>query len=581
MDKIITPATDIIILGGGVAGLTLALQLSMATPSQQITVLERTAFPVPEATHKVGESTVEIAAHYLRDVLGLSDHLLKEQLEKFGLRIFFTANGNTDVSTRPEIGHAEPPLGSVGTFQVDRGSLENYLWNLVAGQTNVKAIDGARVGHIEWGDCANGMDSMHTVTYETSEGSQRLSGRWLVDASGRASLLKRRFGIAKDVNHQASAAWIRVRDEIDIDQWSRDSAWHDRIVQGSRRLSTNHLMGRGYWVWIIPLATGYTSIGIVADSSIHDFEHFNSRDRFMSWISAHEPQLARSLYSREALISDFKVMKNYSHSAEKVFCAEEGWFITGEAGVFLDPLYSPGIDLIAISNGLIVDLIRRAGMGEDVREVSAIHNQTFLTISEGWLEIYRDQGMTMSSPRAMTAKIIWDTAAYWAVPGFLYFHDLLPRLAEFPDLVVGMARFQAASIAVQQFFRGWASVDDGEVGQAFVSLYDFTFMQVLHDGIAAALETEAARASFLGNVTLIGHLSGQMVYEVLARFESDSATVQQRAMARTWRSDEQLMELVRAYQTDESGLDTDPGWIWREPGRSTLESKLADAGGMC
>lgn len=61
---------DVAILGGGMAGLTLALQIQQSRPATRIIVIEKQEHPVPEAAHKVGESTVEIASHYLRDVLG-------------------------------------------------------------------------------------------------------------------------------------------------------------------------------------------------------------------------------------------------------------------------------------------------------------------------------------------------------------------------------------------------------------------------------------------------------------------------------------------------------------------------------
>src|SRR2546430_6765620 len=116
---------DVAILGGGIAGLTLALQLKKSMPGLAITVVERQAHPVAEAAHKVGESSVELQAHYLRDVLGLGDHLESEQLRKFGLRMFFSCNGNHDIARRVEYGQIEEtPLPS---YQLDRGPLENHL----------------------------------------------------------------------------------------------------------------------------------------------------------------------------------------------------------------------------------------------------------------------------------------------------------------------------------------------------------------------------------------------------------------------------------------------------------------------
>ena len=90
------PETDVLILGGGLAGLTLALQLRQREPDLRITVIERRAHPVREAAHKVGESTVEIGAHYFANVLGLRDHLEQEQIRKFGFRFFFS-DGRADI----------------------------------------------------------------------------------------------------------------------------------------------------------------------------------------------------------------------------------------------------------------------------------------------------------------------------------------------------------------------------------------------------------------------------------------------------------------------------------------------------
>ena len=80
---------DVLILGGGLAGLTLGRQLLMKRPDIRVAILERRGFPAPEAAHKVGESTVEIGAHYFGEELKLKKHLTDQQLPKFGLRFFF------------------------------------------------------------------------------------------------------------------------------------------------------------------------------------------------------------------------------------------------------------------------------------------------------------------------------------------------------------------------------------------------------------------------------------------------------------------------------------------------------------
>ena len=119
------PDHDVAIVGGGVAALTLALEIRSARPRTRILIIEPTPHPVPEITHTVGESTVEISAHYLRDRLGLADHLHASQIRKMGLRMFFSQGGNTDIAQRTELGSSvfTPQV----TYQIDRGRLENEL----------------------------------------------------------------------------------------------------------------------------------------------------------------------------------------------------------------------------------------------------------------------------------------------------------------------------------------------------------------------------------------------------------------------------------------------------------------------
>ncbi|HEY8549738.1 MAG TPA: tryptophan 7-halogenase [Vicinamibacterales bacterium] len=471
---------DVVILGGGLAGLTLARQLRQERADLRLLVVERRPHPVPEAAFKVGESTVEIGARYFGHVLGLAPHMAERQLDKFGLRYFFADGSNRDVAQRYELGARRFPR--VTSYQIDRGRLENHLFE-ENGRQGIEQVAPATATTVSLGE------PHHVVTY-AHEGIQRsVEARWVVDASGRCGLLKRQLGLRETVGHRANAAWFRVRSRLRVDDWSNDPEWHARVKAGCRWLSTNHLMGPGYWVWLIPLASDSTSVGIVCDADMHPYGTLNRLDKALEWLDRHEPQCADVVRAEAEAgrIEDFLGLQHYAHGCRQVYSTDR-WCLTGEAGVFTDPFYSPGSDFIAISNDLITEMILREREGGDIRRHALVFNHFYLRLFEAYLKVYENQYPIMGSARVMTAKVAWDNACYWGVTALLYFQRAYRDITFLQAIEAQMRRFFLLHVRMQEFLRAWHAADTSRLGRGFANVIDVDLLRGWQDGLDAGLD---------------------------------------------------------------------------------------------
>lgn len=407
---------DVLILGGGLAGLSLALQLKGVRPGLAVTVIERARFPVPVAAHKVGESTVEIGAHYFGKLLGLETHLEQDQLLKFGLRFFFGGpRPGADLAAYDEIGPSE--LLPVNSYQLDRGLFENHLATR-AQALGVELVDGASVQKVTLS--ANGAG--HCAVFRSDSCERSLRAAWVVDASGRRGLIKRELGLARVTAHQNCAVWLRTSDSIDIDEWSGSREWLGRCGDRPRRLSTNHFMGPGYWLWFIPLSSGATSVGLVFDPRLISLAEVGNFDGLLGWLDIHQPLGASALRDRRDRVMDFRFLRGYPHGCRQVFSADR-WALTGEAGVFSDPFYSPGSDFIGIGNTLITDLI--VGEARALPRRARFFQQLYFSFFSSTLSLFTNQYPGFGDRDLMALKSIWDYAYYWAVLAKLFFENRL------------------------------------------------------------------------------------------------------------------------------------------------------------
>lgn len=334
---------DVIIAGGGIAGGFLARQLRRQLPNLDILVLE--SKPVLD-DFKVGESTVEVAASYMIRRLDLGTYLYQHQLPKNGLRFFFdSANKDLPLERMSEIGSDHLPFHP--SFQLERAKLERD----VAAMNAKDGLDvrlGAKVLDVH----INGEDG-HTVTWEQGGEKHEARTRWFVDASGRRQLLARKLGLSiqKETRLETAAAWGRYRNVAGLDAVA-DPAFRSRVRYTSRHLSTNHFMYDGYWIWFIPLAGDLMSVGVVYDKQRIGPGPRN-REAFEAFLNSHRS--SRDLM-QGAVFEDFQSYAHLPYHTEKFF-SKDRWALTGEAGAFTDPFYSPGSDFIATANEFIGALI--------------------------------------------------------------------------------------------------------------------------------------------------------------------------------------------------------------------------------
>ncbi|HUQ22441.1 MAG TPA: FAD-dependent monooxygenase [Gaiellaceae bacterium] len=497
-----TDSYDVAILGGGLAGLTLGLQLKQARPETSIFIAEKREGPAREAAFKVGESTQEISCEYFANVLGFKEHLEQEQITKNGLRFWFPAGDNSELAERVERGPARRL--PVHTYQLDRGRFENFLGEqaLAAG---IDLVGSARVRGVELGG------DEHEITYtlggKESTDERKVKARWIVDASGRAFTLKRKLGLLEDNGHVINSSWFRLAGGLDLEDWAdpNDEEFFGRMEErGVRKLSTNHVCGQGYWVWLIQLSSGPISIGLCADPRFHPFEEFDTLEGLMDWFRRNEPQIAESVEARGLdQVEDFLKVGDFSYGCKQVFSGSDRWALVGEAGAFLDPFYSPGSDFIAVSNTLTTDLVTRSLDGEDVTERAQAHDELYLAAYRTHLTFYEQQYEFWHNPAVMNVKIGANNIHYWGCNALLFFKRKWADLEFMARVRPDVERLWAITRRLEGMYREWHALESREWRRALVSTAGFPAMFERHEDLEREFDDDALAAQLAANADLM------------------------------------------------------------------------------
>ncbi len=374
-------------------------------------------------------------------------------------------------------------------------------------EQGIRFVDRANIKQIQLGH----QGKPHSVTYEIDRKPHSVQSRWVVDASGRRAFLKRQLGMQKSSPHVGNAAWFRFDKHIKIDDWSEDASWQEgHSGKTGRWYSTNHLMGQGYWVWLIPLASGSTSMGIVAAEEFHSISDFNSFDKALAWLEKHEPQCAEAVRDNVDHLQDFRAIKRYSVECEQVFSSQR-WGITGEAGFFHDPFYSPGSDFIAFSNTFLTDLIHRDLTGRGIRIRAFSYDRIFKRFYYGTALAYQDQYRLFGNPTVMPVKILWDYLVYWSITGFIFMQDRMCQQTMYLRNLNKLSRLGKVNHFMQDFFRQWHEQTKDLPASGQVDISQIPLIREANERLATKLNDRDFFKQFAANLAQLETLGCEIV----------------------------------------------------------------------
>jgi flavin-dependent dehydrogenase len=394
---------DVIVAGGALAGASTAILLLRENPKLKVLIVEKSS----AFGRRVGEATVEVSGYFLCRVLGLTQYLNEAHLMKQGMRFWFANQHTETLEDCSEIGGRY--LARVPAYQVDRSSLDEEILR--------RAVD---LGADLWRPASVGKVELQPggqqiISVKRGERTGTVSARWVVDASGPAAVLSRQNGWWKpNTAHPTTALWARwkkVKDWDGFELAQKFPGWA-KECHGVRGTATNHLVGDGWWAWIIPLKGGDVSVGVVFDQRLVDFPEDGALgDRLKAFLCAH-PVGRELLCDAQWVEGDVHWRKGLPYYSTRY--AGDGFAIVGDAGAFIDPFYSPGMDWISFTSVSSAELILAQTRGESVEKLIERHNRDFVRSYGRWFDaVYRDKYYVMGDYELMRLAFLLDLGLYY------------------------------------------------------------------------------------------------------------------------------------------------------------------------
>jgi flavin-dependent dehydrogenase len=346
--------TDVLVMGGGATGQLAAAYVQMRFPNLKVAVVE--------GPHKnrpiVGESFVEITVDFLLE-LGLGALLVEKHYPKYGLTYYFKPDIDHPAD-RTYIVDEAPTVPPLLSFQVNRFTLDREVRerNVANG---VHLID-ATVTDVKLDED----DSLHTVTVQDpAQRRYEVRARWLIDATGRNRVLAKLLKLHEPVNEQKNVFWFRLTNfDPGILDRIRAVKKHNRAFVPY--FATHHFFGRGNWIWCIPMRSPdnlpLISVGITYRTDSYPYGEVRTMEQFLQCVGREHKAIVELV--RSGTVADTNFYSSYMWECRQRYSPDR-WYIIGDAGDTVDPLYSVGMALSSVQIRQIAAIIERDSHGFD------------------------------------------------------------------------------------------------------------------------------------------------------------------------------------------------------------------------
>jgi flavin-dependent dehydrogenase len=350
---------DVVIIGAGPSG-TIAASL-LRQQGHHVVVIEKQHFP----RFSIGESLLPCCMQFLEQAGML------EAVNKAGFQF---KNGaafrHQDRYTTFDFSDKFTP-GPGSTFQVQRADFDKLL-----ADTAIEHGVEIRFGHQV--DALDVTESPRlTVTNE--QGLQyQLNAKFVLDASGFGRVLPRLLHLEQPSNLPTrSAIFTHIEDNISDVSFDRNKI-----------LISVHPQHKDIWYWLIPFSHNRCSIGVVAEP--HLLQHLSgSLEQQLLAVINEEPELQRLLAGAN-IIQPCASLKGYS--ANVTTLATSKFALLGNAGEFLDPVFSSGVTIAMQSASMAAACLNKQLNGQTINwesQYSAPLMQgvnTFRTYVQAWYD---------------------------------------------------------------------------------------------------------------------------------------------------------------------------------------------------